>query len=40
MDERNAIGVVGGLGPYAGLDLVKKVFDNTAASTDQETCRW
>ncbi|MEM1041193.1 MAG: amino acid racemase [Bacteroidota bacterium] len=36
MDERNAIGVVGGLGPYAGLDLVKKVFDNTDASTDQE----
>lgn len=36
MDERNAIGVVGGLGPYAGLDLVKKVFDNTVASTDQE----
>ncbi len=36
IDERSAIGVVGGLGPYAGLDLVKKVFDNTAASTDQE----
>jgi aspartate racemase len=36
MDERNAIGVVGGLGPYAGLDLVKKIFDNTVASTDQE----
>ena len=36
MDERNAIGVVGGLGPYAGLDLVKKIFDNTAATSDQE----
>lgn len=36
MDECNAIGVVGGLGPYAGLDLVKKIFDNTVASTDQE----
>ncbi len=36
MNERNAIGIVGGLGPYAGLDLVKKVFDNTVASTDQE----
>lgn len=36
MDERNAIGVVGGLGPYAGLDLVKKVFDHTRASCDQE----
>ena len=36
MDERNAIGVVGGLGPYAGLDLVKKIFDNTVAASDQE----
>jgi len=36
MDERNAIGVVGGLGPYAGLDLVKKIFDETAAAADQE----
>lgn len=36
MDERNAIGVVGGLGPYAGLDLVKKVFDETLATADQE----
>lgn len=36
MDERNAIGVIGGLGPYAGLDLVKKIFDHTEASTDQE----
>src|SRR5690606_12170827 len=35
-DERNAIGVVGGLGPYAGLDLVKKIFDHTSAATDQE----
>jgi aspartate racemase len=30
------IGVVGGVGPYAGLDLVKNVFDNTLAHTDQE----
>ncbi len=30
------IGVVGGVGPYAGLDLNKKIFDNTTASTDQE----
>lgn len=36
MEERNAIGVVGGLGPYAGLDLVKKVFDETEAASDQE----
>lgn len=32
----HAIGVIGGVGPYAGLDLVKKVFDNTIAHSDQE----
>ena len=31
-----AIGVVGGVGPYAGIDLVKKIFDQTVASKDQE----
>lgn len=36
MDEHNAIGVVGGLGPYAGLDLVRKIFDHTVAANDQE----
>ena len=30
------IGVVGGVGPYAGLDLAKKIFDNTEAQHDQE----
>ena len=30
------IGIVGGVGPYAGLDLAKKIFDNTAAQHDQE----
>lgn len=30
------IGIVGGVGPYAGLDLLKKIFDNTLAKTDQE----
>jgi len=30
------IGIVGGIGPYSGLDLLKKVFDNTLASSDQE----
>lgn len=30
------IGVIGGLGPYAGIDLCRKVFDRTAASRDQE----
>ncbi|MFA6689512.1 MAG: amino acid racemase [Sphaerochaetaceae bacterium] len=31
-----AIGIIGGVGPYAGLDLVRKVFDHTNAKTDQE----
>lgn len=30
------IGIIGGIGPYAGLDLVKKIFDQTLAHTDQE----
>jgi len=30
------IGVIGGVGPYAGLDFVKKIFANTRASKDQE----
>lgn len=30
------IGIVGGIGPYSGIDLLKKVFDNTLASSDQE----
>ncbi len=33
---RDAIGVLGGLGPYAGLDLVRALFDETSARTDQE----
>lgn len=35
-DEYSAIGVVGGLGPYAGLDLVRSVFDETRARRDQD----
>ncbi|HEX8385980.1 MAG TPA: amino acid racemase [Rubricoccaceae bacterium] len=35
-DERAAIGVLGGLGPYAGLDLVRALFDETDAHADQE----
>lgn len=35
-DERAAIGVLGGLGPYAGLDLVRALFDETRAAADQE----
>ena len=30
------IGIVGGIGSYAGLDLARNVFDNTLAQTDQE----
>lgn len=30
------IGIVGGVGPYAGLDLLRKVFDNTLAGKDQD----
>lgn len=30
------IGIVGGLGPYAGLDITKKIIDETVASSDQE----
>lgn len=30
------IGIIGGVGPFAGLDLNKKIFENTSAKTDQE----
>jgi len=30
------IGIVGGVGPYAGLDLARKIFDQTKATRDQE----
>lgn len=36
MENLRAIGVVGGLGPYAGLDLVHKIFDETDAVVDQD----
>lgn len=35
----HCIGIVGGLGPYAGLDLVKKIFDSTRAVHDQDHVR-
>lgn len=31
-----SIGIIGGVGPYAGLDLAQKIFDQTAAIKDQE----
>ena len=36
MENIKIVGVIGGLGPYAGLDFVKKIFSNTRATTDQE----
>jgi aspartate racemase len=30
------IGIIGGVGPYAGVDLVKKIMDNTIAVTDYD----
>lgn len=36
MEQKTIIGVVGGVGPYAGIDLVKKIFDQTVATTDQD----
>jgi len=30
------IGIIGGVGPFAGLDFVKKIFANTAAVKDQD----
>jgi len=30
------IGVIGGVGPYAGLDFVRKIFNNTRAVRDQD----
>jgi len=33
---KGALGIVGGLGPYAGLDLMAKIFDATDAHSDQE----
>ncbi len=30
------LGVLGGMGPYAGLDFLKKIFQNTEAGRDQE----
>ncbi|MDR2133881.1 MAG: amino acid racemase [Treponema sp.] len=38
MEERRnpLIGVIGGVGPYAGLDFVRNIFNNTRALKDQE----
>jgi aspartate racemase len=34
--NKKMIGIVGGMGPYAGIDLVQKIFDETDAKTDQD----
>lgn len=36
LNNLNMIGIVGGVGPYAGTDLLTKVFNNTLANSDQE----
>ena len=36
IEKRKMIGIVGGMGPYAGLDLIKKVLDLTKADHDQD----
>lgn len=36
MEQDKIIGVIGGMGPYAGLDLVRKIFDLTDAQKDQQ----
>ena len=35
-DNLPVIGVIGGVGPYAGLDFVRKIFSNTLATRDQD----
>lgn len=36
MNKKKMIGIVGGVGPYAGLDLCKKILDQTVVSSDQD----
>lgn len=36
MDNEKIIGIVGGMGPHAGLDLAKKILDQTKAERDQD----
>lgn len=36
MKNRRTIGIVGGVGPYAGVELCKKILEQTKASKDQE----
>lgn len=34
--QQKLIGIVGGLGPYAGLDLLRRLFEQTIAASDQQ----
>ncbi len=34
--KKEIIGIIGGLGPYAGTDLLRKIYDQTIASKDQD----
>ena len=34
--QKSIIGVIGGMGPHAGVDVVRKIIDETIASRDQE----
>lgn len=36
MQNETMIGIVGGVGPYAGVDLMEKILDQTEARSDQE----
>jgi aspartate racemase len=36
MKKSPLIGVIGGVGPYAGLDFIRKIFNNTRAVKDQD----
>jgi aspartate racemase len=36
VNQTRTIGVIAGAGPFAGLDLLKKIFEQTIASSDQE----
>lgn len=36
IEDVRAIGVVGGMGPYAGIDLVRKIFDETNGRADHQ----
>lgn len=36
LEQKPLAGIIGGIGPYAGLDFVHNIFNNTIALSDQE----